>query len=78
MRPVSIPIDLHPEKLLTTEQVAAITGISQHTFERWRCRRDGGPKFQKLGTNTVRYRWADVKAWVDAGTVTPTAASAAA
>lgn len=56
---------LHPEQLLTTEQVAAITGISRQTFEGWRHRKNGGPKFKKLGPQIIRYRWADVCAWRD-------------
>jgi len=61
---------LHPEQMLTTEQLAAITGVSRATFEGWRCRRKkGGPKLGPkpldLGPQIVRYRWADVCAWRD-------------
>lgn len=59
---------LHPEQLLTTEQLAAITGISRQTFEGWRSldpKRRGGPQFKKLGPQIIRYRWADVCAWRD-------------
>jgi predicted DNA-binding transcriptional regulator AlpA len=57
--------ELHPEQMLTTEQLAAITGISKQTFEGWRSRKNGGPKFRRLGPQLVRYRWADVCAWRD-------------
>lgn len=60
-----LPANPHPEQLLTTEQLASITGISRQTFEGWRCRKDGGPKFKKLGPQIIRYRWADVCAWRD-------------
>lgn len=70
----TIPAQLHDETLLTTQQLAALTNIATVTFEGWRYRQDGGPKFTKLAPQTVRYRWADVKAWRDAGTVTPAAA----
>lgn len=29
-----------------------------------------GPKFVKLGNRTVRYRWEDVDAWIEANTLT--------
>lgn len=57
--------DFHPEQLLTTEQLSALTGISRQTFEGWRSRKNGGPKFKKLGPQIIRYRWADVCAWRD-------------
>jgi predicted DNA-binding transcriptional regulator AlpA len=69
----TIPAHLHPEQLLTTEQVATLTGISRPTFEGWRCRKDGGPQYKKLGPQIIRYRWADVQAWMNAGTIVPTA-----
>jgi predicted DNA-binding transcriptional regulator AlpA len=62
---------LHPEQMLTTEQLAALTGISKATFEGWRCRKNGGPKATPLSKQIVRYRWADVCAWRDK---TPTSA----
>lgn len=65
---------LHPEQLLTTEQLAAITGISRQTYEGWRCRKDGGPSFKKLGPQIIRYRWADVCAWRDQHDEHPSAA----
>ncbi len=67
-------IQLHDEQLLTTEQVVQITGVAKQTFEGWRCRKDGGPLFKKLGPQIIRYRWADVKAWRDAGALTTVAA----
>jgi predicted DNA-binding transcriptional regulator AlpA len=69
----TIPAQLHPEQHLTTEQVALITGIAKPTFEGWRCRKNGGPKFTNPSPQIIRYRWSDVKAWLDAGTVAPTA-----
>lgn len=67
-------IQLHEEQLLTTDQVVQITGIAKQTFEGWRCRKDGGPEFKKLGPQIIRYRWLDIRTWRDSGTVTPTAA----
>lgn len=54
---------LHPEQMLTTEQLAAITQISRQTYEGWRYKNNGGPKATKLGPQIIRYRWADVCAW---------------
>lgn len=60
--------ELHPEQLLTTQQVAALTGISKFTFERWRSRKDGGPKVVNLGPQIVRYRWCELREWMDSRT----------
>lgn len=66
--------DLNDETLLTTEQVAKITGISKQTYEGWRTRyRKGGPDYCKLGPQIVRYRWGTVRAWRDANTIKMTA-----
>jgi predicted DNA-binding transcriptional regulator AlpA len=61
----TIPAQLHDETMLTTQQLAALTGISKYTFERWRHLKNGGPKAKELGPQLIRYRWADVKAWRD-------------
>lgn len=61
----TLPAQLHDEMLLTTQQVAALTGISRQTFEGWRTpRRSGGPKFTKLGPQIIRYRWGTVREWI--------------
>jgi predicted DNA-binding transcriptional regulator AlpA len=69
MRDSALPARLHDETLLTTEQVAALTNISRQTFESWRYRKNGGPKYMKLGPQIIRYRWADIKSWRDSGAV---------
>ena len=71
------PAELHDDQLLTTEQVAAITGISAPTFHGWRTRnRKGGPDYHKLGPQIIRYRWGTVRAWIKANTLSPTAPTA--
>jgi len=70
-----LPTNLHPEQMLTTVQVAKLTGLSKNCFERWRSESSGGPRYKKLGPQAVRYRWADVKAWMDAGVINSTAAA---
>lgn len=52
---------------LTAEQVAQMTGFSTKALEAYRAKRLG-PPFLKVG-HSVRYRAADVRAWVEAGGV---------
>ena len=55
---------INPE-YLTANQVAQMTGFSQKALEAYRSQRVG-PPFLKVGKN-VRYRAADVRAWIEAG-----------
>jgi predicted DNA-binding transcriptional regulator AlpA len=66
----AIPTQLHDEQLLTTEQVAAITGLSKRTLEGWRQRRQG-PDYIPLSTKVVKYRWGTLRAFIESRTVTP-------
>jgi predicted DNA-binding transcriptional regulator AlpA len=50
-------------RLLTPEDVAQITGLSTETLAQWRSQRRGIP-FLKLSRNVVRYRQADLDAWL--------------
>jgi excisionase family DNA binding protein len=57
-------IVVKPEPLATTEEVAAVLrDVPKHTLEQWRSQ-GRGPKYIKVGRH-VRYRWADVNAWLD-------------
>ena len=56
-------------ELLTTEQAAARTGLSTNTLVKHRKQNRGMP-FVRLG-RTVRYRTADVEAYLIAQTVRP-------
>ncbi len=49
--------------LLTAEDVARVTGLSIETLAQWRSQRRGIP-FLKLSRNVVRYRQADLDAWL--------------
>ena len=52
-------------RLINTDALAAVLGISPRTIERWRI--EGfGPPFMKAGRR-VLYRECDVEAWLDAG-----------
>jgi excisionase family DNA binding protein len=54
------PLSARP---LTTEDVAQITGLSPETLAQWRSQRRGIP-FIKISRNVVRYRQADLDAWL--------------
>ncbi len=49
---------------LDTAQASAYTGLSAAFLEKLRCI-GGGPKFIKYGRRAVRYRKADVDAWMN-------------
>lgn len=51
------------EEILTTEQVAELTTLPVGTLKAWRHYRQG-PRSFKLGGRLVRYRRADVDAWL--------------
>lgn len=53
------------EPLATAQDVAAYLNLAVITLTKWR-QRGKGPKWIKTGA-FVRYRWADVDAWVEAG-----------
>lgn len=48
---------------LNTTEAALILKISALTLKKWR-REGKGPRFSRLGRNTVRYMKQDVMAWV--------------
>lgn len=52
--------------LATPGELADYTGGSVQTLAVWRMK-GIGPKFIKMGRH-VRYRWADIEAWLDAQT----------
>ncbi|MCL1825818.1 MAG: helix-turn-helix domain-containing protein [Betaproteobacteria bacterium] len=50
---------------LTTQEVAKALQLSKATLDGWRCKGTTGPKFTKLGKRLVRYKWADVRQWLE-------------
>jgi excisionase family DNA binding protein len=50
-------------KLLTTDDVADITGLSPETLAQWRWLKKEIP-FVRLGKKCVRYRQSDIDAWL--------------
>ena len=59
------------EQLLTTKQAAALLGTTRRTMEAWRYV-GAGPVFVKLRGRMVRYRPADLEAFVADGVRTNT------
>ena len=51
-------------ELLNESQVAQKLGVSIATVRRWRVLKVG-PRFRKIGSASVRYALADLKAWVE-------------
>lgn len=51
-------------RLLTTEDVAEITGLSPETLAQWRWLKKEIP-YVRLGTKCVRYRQSDIDAWLE-------------
>jgi hypothetical protein len=62
----------HPDDLLTTKQVAAWLGVSYQWLEAGRTR-GYGPRFFRHSYKHVRYRRADVLAYISANTFNSTA-----
>jgi predicted DNA-binding transcriptional regulator AlpA len=59
--------------LLNERQAAALLSVSHRTLQAWRLR-GGGPQYVKVGAN-VRYRPADLDAWLGERVRTNTAAA---
>lgn len=57
--------DDDPERLLREEEVAEHLGFTTRALQNWRLR-GGGPIFVKVSARSVRYRRADLIAWVKA------------
>jgi excisionase family DNA binding protein len=53
------------QELLTPEDTANFLGIRTHTLATWRCTGRYGLPFIKIG-RAIRYRRADVEAWLAA------------
>lgn len=50
-------------RLLTTEDVAELTGLSIETLAQWRSQKRGIP-YVKISRNCVRYRQSDLDGWL--------------
>lgn len=64
-----------PDPLLTPEETAGLLGVAPGTLAVWRATRRYALKFVKVG-RSVRYRRADVDAFIVARTVEPASVKA--
>jgi predicted DNA-binding transcriptional regulator AlpA len=55
-------------RLLSADDVAAVTGLSPETLAQWRSQKRGIP-FIKISRNCVRYRQSDLDCWLSERTV---------
>lgn len=62
-------VGMEVPELMTATQVARILGVSTETLRKWRAKRKCLP-FVRVGRH-IRYRAADVAAFVEQGTVMP-------
>lgn len=67
----SLLSDSRAPDYLDTENAAAFLGVRPGTMEIWRCNGEG-PAFLKVG-RVVRYKRADLIAWLEAGRQGPLA-----
>ena len=56
-------VELSPDTLLSTKQLAERLGTSKGFLEKLRCR-GGGPAWVAVSPRMVRYRWGDVQVWL--------------
>jgi predicted DNA-binding transcriptional regulator AlpA len=53
------------DELVTESRAAELFGVSLRTLQAWR-RNGTGPEFVRLSCRSIRYRHADLVAWVNA------------
>ena len=59
-----------PDAMLTTTQAAGVVGVSPGTLRTWRQRNKmGQPPYHKPGGWSVRYRYSELIAWLEANAV---------
>ena len=56
---------IDPNAPLTPQDAADMVGVSTCTLARWR-QEGGEPRFVRLSRNTVKYRYMDVAAFIEA------------
>lgn len=54
-----------PDQLLTAGELGDYLGLSKQQLAMMRVKGDG-PRFIRASANNIRYRWADVTAWLEA------------
>lgn len=61
------PTRLSPGDLVDEREAAAILGCAVQTLRNMRWRREGGPRYRKIGLRMVRYLRSDLAAFIEAG-----------
>jgi predicted DNA-binding transcriptional regulator AlpA len=61
------PTAANPADLLDENEAAASLSVAVQTLRNWRWKGEG-PRFVKVGARLVRYRRADLAAFIEAGT----------
>jgi hypothetical protein len=56
---------IREEDRLATPEAAKVLHAKARTLEKWRLF-GKGPRYEKLGTKLVRYRYGDLLAWLEA------------
>lgn len=64
------------DRLVTREEAAKVLGLRPNTLGVWACRKRGGPPFVRVGLRAVRYRMRDLREYLAARTVEPSAGAA--
>jgi predicted DNA-binding transcriptional regulator AlpA len=65
-----MPQDTTLSDLLTTREAAAVLGIQAQTLHAWRAaRRESQPAYVRIGSRAVKYRRADLEAYINRNTV---------
>lgn len=68
---------IEPDEFLSDAQMCELLGITLRTSGRWRAE-GRGPRFIRIGGSRVRYRRADLDAWISERTFTHRTAELAA
>jgi hypothetical protein len=69
--PAGLPEELAAYRLLTSDEAALLLAVPVATLRTWRSRRRGyGPRAVQVG-GSIRYRLADLLAWIDDHSETP-------
>ena len=62
-KPRSKPLD-ESDRLCTADEAAELLGVAPQTLAHWRVR-GSGPRYITLSARCVRYRFSDIKVWLE-------------
>ncbi len=65
----ALMVQRKPEDLLKPDEAAQAIGVKPQTLTNWRCTKRVALAYIKVGKRSVRYRWADVEAFIAASRV---------